>query len=447
MTEAENAQQSGFRPALVTQIELSQALPDIQTRDGSAAYTHAQALVRIHGEPLGIIDLELDGGKVGAETYAPLVWEKFAEGANRHLEADGLPCAEALPAAGLSAPQAGAACEKARAAALAKAPPATVIIATRERAEQLERCLRSFKDIVYPSYELLVVDNNPATDATVELIKRMSAELPNLRYVRDDRRGVSWARDRGIDEAKGEIIAFTDDDVVVDQNWLIELARAFQVAGNVGCVTGPLVPMEMETEAQELFERYGGFNQGFNQRIFDLGEHRMTHIMYPYYVGECGTGASMAFTRKALLEIGGQDPALGAGTLTLGGGDIESFFQVIMHGYQLVYTPTSLAWHQHRRSYDGLRRQIYCYGVGLTAYLTKCLVSDPRRIPGFLWRIPRGAVALIAFKLKKTPTVRGLDYPRELVSLERKGMLYGPLAYFRSIAYVRKAQRAEKAAS
>jgi hypothetical protein len=202
-------------------------------------------------------------------------------------------------------------------------------------------------------------------------------------------------------------------------------------------VTGLVVPLELETSSQLLFERYNGFNRGYKRRIFDLQENRLDNPFYPYSVGHCGTGASMAFTREAAVLIGGQDPVLGAGSLALAGGDIDSFFQVIMRGYQLVYTPDAIAFHEHRRSYGALRRQIYNYGVGLTAFLTKCLLTDLRRIPDFLLRIPYGIYTLLASKSSMNAK-RGDDYPFDLKIAEWKGMLLGPFAFLWSLLYVHR---------
>ena len=126
--------------------------------------------------------------------------------------------------------------------------------------------------------------------------------------MREDHPGLSWARNCGIMAARGEILAFTDDDVVVDAYWLTSLVRGFEVAEKVACVTGLILPLELETPAQFLFEAYGGFTRGFIRRIFDLKEHRPQLPLHPYIAGRFGTGASMAFTAAFLDSEGGFDP-------------------------------------------------------------------------------------------------------------------------------------------
>ena len=243
--------------------------------------------------------------------------------------------------------------------------------------------------------------------------------------------GLSSGRNRGILEAQGDIIAFTDDDVVVDTYWLAGLAMGFRVTDNVACVTSLALPLELETPAQFLFETYGCFTRGFSQRIFDLQEHRWEKPAYPYIIGACGGGASMAFIRSFLQSKGGFDPALGPGCPTGGGEELAAFFEVIVNGNRLVYESTALLYHQHRRDYTALQKQLYSYGVGLTAYLTKIIIDHPLLIPDCINKLVRSLFFLWRNGSPR-PENRIVHFPQELKRLERKGMLRGPLAYVRS---------------
>src|SRR5205823_7839240 len=140
-----------------------------------------------------------------------------------------------------------------------------------------------------------------------------------VHYVREDHPGLSFARNRGIQEAQGEIIAITDDDVVVDTYWLLELVRGFQISKKVVCVTGLVLPMELETPAQVWFEQFGGYSKGFQRRLFDLHQHHPGTPLFPYAAGRLGTGANIAFKASYLRAVGGFDPTLGTGTLAQGG--------------------------------------------------------------------------------------------------------------------------------
>src|SRR5438270_12782283 len=107
--------------------------------------------------------------------------------------------------------------------------------------------------------------------------------------------------------ARGEIVAFTDDDVVVDRYWLAELVRGFSMAADVVCVTGLVMPLELETQAQLWFEEFGDSTQRFTLRIFDLQEHHPNTPLYPY-AGSFGSAANMAFRTAFLRSVGGFDP-------------------------------------------------------------------------------------------------------------------------------------------
>jgi hypothetical protein len=141
-----------------------------------------------------------------------------------------------------------------------------------------------------------------------------------------------------------------------------------------------------------------------------------------------GTGASIAFKAAYMRAIGGFDPTLGAGTLTQGGEDLFIFFQTVTRGYTIAYQPTALLYHLHRRSYADLRKQMYGYGVGLTAYLTKSLFDQPMLLFYLIKKLPYGI--FFAFSTRSPKNNRkSSNYPKELTKLELQGMLYGPLAY------------------
>jgi GT2 family glycosyltransferase len=143
-----------------------------------------------------------------------------------------------------------------------------------------------------------------------------------------------------------------------------------------------------------------------------------------------GAGVSMAFHRKILDEIGGFDPALGAGTPAGGSEDTAVFTQVLLHGYALVYTPDAIVRHHHRPDLAALRVQLAGYGRGLTAYYTKLVVENPRLLGELLKLAPVALHDLLAAgSLRNQPL--GADFPRELAHAEVLGMLTGPVAYLK----------------
>jgi glycosyltransferase involved in cell wall biosynthesis len=249
----------------------------------------------------------------------------------------------------------------------------TVAVCTRDRAEDLATCLDSLERVDYEGFEILVVDNAPSSEATRLLVERRAGRM---RYVREPRPGLDWARNRAIAEAAGDIIAFTDDDVAVDPGWIRALAAAFGTDESIAAVTGLVLPAELETEAQVLFERYRSFGRGFvPRRVAPGGGGPLAHRYGA--AGDYGTGANMAFRRSLFARIGAFDPALDVGTPTRGGGDLDMFFRVLKEGHVLVYEPRAIVRHRHRRSMEALRSQIADHGVSFSSYIVRSALTYP----------------------------------------------------------------------
>ena len=318
------------------------------------------------------------------------------------------------------------------------------MVATRERPGSLSACLDSLARLEYPDYEVVVIDNDPATDDTAKLV-RHSAES-RIRYARENRRGLAAAHNRGLQLAEGSIVAFTDDDVIVDRHWLTEVARAFQADTDVACVTGLIMPAELQTPAQVLLEAHGHFSKGFDQRVLDLGAHRPADPLFPFTAGQLGSGANMSFDRDTLRKLGGFDPAIGTGTLARGGDDLAAFFAVIASGHRLVYQPSALVWHCHRRDLDSLAGQAYGYGVGLGAYLASALANYPASIGRALHCAPAGLAYAFRTSSPRNAHLQGV-WPRQLTRLERRGLAFGPVAYGVSRWRTRGARRPSAARS
>lgn len=139
----------------------------------------------------------------------------------------------------------------------------------------------------------------------------------------------------------------------------------------------------------------------------------------------------VALRASTFAELGGFDPALGPGTATHAGEDLDLCRRVYLSGAAVVYHPAAIVRHHHREDGGQLRDQIFGYGVGLTAALTKLIVTQPRHLAGFAARIPAAAHMLFASDSKKNAALP-VDFPAELLRAERIGMLLGPLRYLRS---------------
>ena len=431
-TNADERRESNFRAAQLLEVELAAPIPAIVPGldESGRCYGRAVVLVRLHTEPLGSVEIELPAGGIAAIEHAELLWSRLRGEVMRHLERDGIRVPTRLSVGGLERPIAPA-CLRQRQQVLRNPLTVSVVISTRDRTDQLGPCLDSLFAMEYPSFEVVVVDNAPLTDGTERFIRRRYGRVGNIRYVREEAPGLSQARNRGLMEAEGDIVAFTDDDVVVDRFWLAELVRGFLVAENAGCVTGMVLAREIETPAQEYFEQFGGFSKGFEPRIFDMEQNRPRSSLFPYAAGTFGTGANMAFRTSVLRSMGGFDPALGAGSAAMGGEDLAAFFEIIIRGHRLVYQPGAMVRHRHRRDVATLQRQMYTYGMGLTAFLARVAVDHPEMLPDLARRVPAGlwyALHPASEKNRKKPK----SYPRELTMIEWRGMLHGPVAYLRS---------------
>ena len=121
----------------------------------------------------------------------------------------------------------------------------SVVVATRDRPELLRECLASILAGTVLPDRLVVVDNAPSTDDTATLVAELAADEPRLRYVREDRAGLARAHNAGLAAVTTPLVAFTDDDVVVDPRWLERLPTAFADDDQVGCVTGLIAPREL----------------------------------------------------------------------------------------------------------------------------------------------------------------------------------------------------------
>ncbi len=333
--------------------------------------------------------------------------------------------------------------------AAAEAPGAdsrvAVIVATRDRPRELDQCLRSLCRQTHPAERIIVVDDAPGADEAPAVVRALDPEGSRIRYVEGESAGLAAAHNRGLLEVESPLVAFTDDDVVADPGWLAAICEAFAVGPRVGCVTGMIRPFELETQVQMWVEGWAGFNKGSERRVFDLAENRPDDPLFPFAAGKFGSGANMAFSTAAMAEMEGFDVALGAGTRCRSGDELAAFFEVLMRGYQLVYEPAAVVQHRHPRDLDGLRRQVYGYGVGLTSYLTKCVVDRPGLLAQATWRLPQAAVYVLNPNSTKNAR-RPHDYPRQLTRLELRGMLAGPTAYLRGRARQRRLSRAGSAA-
>ena len=298
-------------------------------------------------------------------------------------------------------------------------PPATIAICSRDRAEDLQRCLEAIRRITDRNQDILVVDSCSKDDAT----KQVVGCFPGVRYVREERPGLDRARNRALREANHDIVAYIDDDAVPDPDWLHALTRNF-LHPNVACVTGLTMPVELETVAQEYFEEHFTFSRGFEYIEHDWNN---TH---PIGAGRVGVGTNMALRRSVIDQVGPFDEALDAGTLTYSGGETEMFSRLLSSGYRIIYEPHALNWHRHRRSWKSLQKTIYGYSIGIYSAWTALFLKEKEWhvLPVALMWFTTGQIPMLLRSLLGIKGAPVLD----LIFLEIMGALAGPWMYLKS---------------
>ena len=318
-------------------------------------------------------------------------------------------------------------------------PSVSVVIPTCADAVVLERTIASVLSTRYEPMEVLVVENRPPAASTRRVVEEVFGRGP-VRYIEEPRRGASWARNAGLARASGEVIAFTDDDVVVDIDWIEVAIAAFRETPNAACVTGRILPLARGTRPQVLFHQLTTFDKGSERQVFRLPESRGVHPLFPYVAGHIGSGANIFIRRDVALQMGGFDPNLGPGTPALGGEDLDLFIRLVHAGHTIVYSPGVTLMHDDPDDLAELRRHAYRYGVGVTAMLAKQLLRGPAPVK-FLRSVPAG-IRYVRNPNSRKNVMKCRDYPPALERLERAGMLLGPAAYLLSITAAAAVERA-----
>ena len=433
MTAATIEPNGTVRPAAVLDLDVSDPLPTVPAvgTDGRRVL-QAWMLVRLFTEPVGTVLVDVPDDGLRPADVAAAIEAEMGTALAPKLAGLGL---AALPIDGIT-PETEPAFLARRREVLATAPHITVVVCTRERPGALARCLDSLLAQDYPGFRVLVVDNAPVTDATAEVVRSAARRGP-VDYLVEPKAGLSFARNAAVAAAPGEILAWIDDDEYADPNWLAEVARALADHPEADVISGVIVPAELETQAQLWFEQFGGHSKGRGFRP-DVFSPATAHIQSPLYpLPPFGTGANMTFRAGVIERIGGWDTALGAGTPAMGSEDTLAFTQVLIGGGTIVYQPTAVTHHYHRRDLEGLHKQMVGYGAGLTAAYTSLLLKRP----GLLWpllKLAPGALRDLTSKDSLRVSTLREDFPRELLTANRKGMLAGPRAYLKG----RRAARA-----
>lgn len=297
----------------------------------------------------------------------------------------------------------------------------SVVIATSERPEELERCLEAVALQDYPGFDVIVVDNSAGDARTEAVARRFGA-----RYITEPRRGLCRARNRGALVSGAKVIAYLDDDSVPEPEWLSGIVDAFRDP-LVMAVSGKTIPLRVESESERLFAEIRG--DAYSRR-----EPRVVSKETPFWFEICGfggigAGCNMAVRRAAFEVWPGFHERIGRGTRVYGGDEQHAFLSLVSRGFKVAYTPHSIVRHPIPATMELLRTRYLKDLTSSTAFLTMMLVEESqhrRSTLRYIWQ----AFGKAERGWRGNPAAR----PRVASRLRSAyALLLGPLKYFQGV--------------
>jgi glycosyltransferase involved in cell wall biosynthesis len=275
----------------------------------------------------------------------------------------------------------------------------SLIISTRNRCQQLGRCLEAMHQLKTERHWELIIMDNGSTDETAAVVRGfIAASSLTTAYVFEARPGKSTALNTALGIARGQILAFTDDDCYPAQDFLDCVWSAFKDPA-VGYITGRILLHDPSDYPIAI-------NESTAPLCFPAGSFLVAGSVF---------GANMAFRREVLHGIGGFDPLLGPGAMFVAAEDTEAAARASATGWKGLYRPEVVVRHHHGRKASAARRMWKSYGIGIGAYYMKLLLRNrqfrwvPKMISGqfgssrrmLLWE-PVGAAGYAGFLAVQT---------------------------------------------
>lgn len=203
-------------------------------------------------------------------------------------------------------------------------PLSSIVVVTRNRAVSLTRALQALQTLDYSNYEIIVVDND-STDNTAEI----AAQFSTRHIFCPSKRGISYCRQQGVEAARGEIVAFCDDDCIPSSEWLKHLVRRLMNEEDLGLVGGKVINV--------------GFSGGrrFKGRT-KLGRNGMLSFATKPEETEFFGNMNLAFRKQVIQSIGGYDPFFNVME------EIDLATRMRQNGYRVDYEPAAVLEHHNR---------------------------------------------------------------------------------------------------
>ena len=252
---------------------------------------------------------------------------------------------------------------------------ASIVVPTYNRKERLRQCINALLKQNFDDYELVIVDDG-STDGTEEMVKDLQKK--NIIYLKQENKGPSAARNFGVEKSNGKFIAFTDDDCIVEKNWLKELLKGFDNK-NVGIVGGNYV-FHDEKGFISLWQKCN------MEKSIEGGRFKKPQFF---------ESNNMAILKELFVSVAGFNPIFGPND---GSEDLNLNYQIIKKGFGLTFRENARVLHLHKKTLKGVLKQYYIAGRGDIVFM---FLNKEKRIfrPHYLLLIP-----LVALKnaLKQT---------------------------------------------
>jgi len=229
-------------------------------------------------------------------------------------------------------------------------PFVSIIVPAYNCEKTISKCLNSLLALDYPQYEVIIVDDG-STDSTPKILKDYDDKII---IIQTKNLGPSHARNIAVKQSKGEYVAFTDSDCIVDKNWLMELFKGFGDEKVVG-VGGDQLSPEDEIE-------FGKDVQTFMKAVGFVSDYLKTHkkIIETKHNPTC----NVMYKKNVLLEVGLFDENLWPGE------DVEIDLKIKKIGYKLYYNPDAIVYHYRPQNIESFSKMMKRYGWA-QAYLLR----------------------------------------------------------------------------
>jgi glycosyltransferase involved in cell wall biosynthesis len=241
-------------------------------------------------------------------------------------------------------------------------PSVSIVLCTLNRRAQLERCLKSLMELNYPNIEILVIDNG----STKVFMPEINYRSPT-RFFQQPIQGLSYGRNLGLHHAKGELIAFIDDDAFAQVDWLRNGITHFDNP-KVACVTGRIVPVDFSgTPVNEPKQSFPNSEERF---FFDIKSFNPIK-------SSAGTGSNFIIRRSVLTKYRFSE-LLGSGVPVGGAEEQLLFFQIIDAGWMIVFEPNAIVYHEYPQEEVSSRKRSLRNSASRIAFLILILLKGKK---------------------------------------------------------------------